>query len=554
MSPTNKFHFNYQPIYANNKIISYEALLRLKNKNIKIEPYLSSIKDKPKFDIEIIKSIILDTKNFNDKFSISINISILSLESSCFVSEVIKILKNKNIILEITEHDSTKRFKLVKSNIEIIKNKTGIKFALDDFGKGCSNTESLLSLPIDIIKIDRSLIKDIVNDYISYAILKTKILKITNILNKIVIVEGVENKHQLELINLIGNCGVQGFLYSKPLERDIAFSNKPRTIEFKPHHNDNFIQKLDKLIYDITLNKKIIIEHESFNNIFLNKENSVILDDAKNMVKRLSEQTLLPFSSLLYDCDNFIIIRNDKGTAIYNNQNHIKFMNKDFVGINVNEIYEKYPDYRHCIDLDKKLLSSKSNFLVSNESICIGHNIECFQTFRQKICSFNHEFIVCTVYRDNTILTMRKDSLTSLYGRETLTTPYAYNFNSLIFIDLNGFKAINDKHGHKVGDLCLKQASDILSKNLRDDDLIIRYGGDEFIILTMMQDAELISRRISEINNIFTDLFLEKNLDLSFSYGISKISSDITKSISDADSLMYINKRKSKEIKISINK
>ncbi|ENX3948506.1 GGDEF domain-containing protein, partial [Photobacterium damselae] len=142
-------------------------------------------------------------------------------------------------------------------------------------------------------------------------------------------------------------------------------------------------------------------DHNSFNNIFLHKENTVILDNAQSMIARLKEPTLLLLSSLIKDCECFIIIRDIKGTAIYNNENHISYMRKDFVGIPVDEIFEQYPDYQYCIELDNKLLCSDSNFLISNESVCIDHNIECFQTFRQKIRYFDQTFIICTVYRDN---------------------------------------------------------------------------------------------------------------------------------------------------------
>lgn len=547
MLVANTFYFNYQPVYSGDNIIFYEALLRLKNKNINIESYVQSIKDKQKFDLDIIKSVLLDTKHLNNKFMISINISIISLESSNFVNCLVDILKNKKIILEITEHDKTDCFETVKSNIDLIKNKTGVYFALDDFGKGYSNTDYLLCFPFDIIKIDRELVKNIVSSYTSYAILKTKVSKITNILNKIVIVEGIENKDQSNLVNLIGDCCIQGFFHSKPLDCNTAFSKQNSTVDFNKDLSLDFICILDKIIYDLTLNKEITTSHQYFNNLFLNQEKSLILDSAKNTIKKMKDPILMFFSSLIFNSDNFMIIRDDEGTAIYNNEKHINFMGIDFVGVNVNDICKKYPDYKYCIDLDRKLLKSDSNFLISNESVCTEHNIECYQTFRQKISILGKNFILCTVYNDNNALTMRKDTLTNIYNRDILLTPYVNKFNNLVFIDLNGFKFINDNYGHKVGDLCLKQTSDILIKNVRDNDLIIRYGGDEFIILTTIDDQNVIQRRMVEINELFTKLFLQKNIKLSFSFGVSTVFKNIEDSISEADYKMYLNKNKIKE-------
>ncbi|ENX3947864.1 EAL domain-containing protein, partial [Photobacterium damselae] len=256
MSPERRdFSFNYQPIYANNRIKSYEALLRLNDKNINIETFIQSIKNKPQFDLDVISAVLFDIQDLNNTFTISINISILSLESDFFIRKALNILKNKNIILEITEHDKANNLDLIASNIQLLKSETGVKFALDDFGRGYSNTESLMCLPVDIIKVDRSLVTNITDSYISYAVLKTKIGKILNILEKTVIVEGIETQTQLDLINLIGNCCIQGFYYSTPLERDVAFCHESNGIEFEPEHNVDFMQKLDKLIYDLTLNK-----------------------------------------------------------------------------------------------------------------------------------------------------------------------------------------------------------------------------------------------------------------------------------------------------------
>lgn len=112
----------------------------------------------------------------------------------------------------------------------------------------------------------------------------------------------------------------------------------------------------------------------------------------------------------------------------------------------------------------------------------------------------------------------------------------------MIFIDLNGFKAINDKYGHGIGDLSLRQVSEILSENLRQDDLIIRHGGDEFVVLTMMYDEELINRRLNEINQLIVDTFSQQGLKLSFSFGISVVFESAQNAIVEADANMYKHK------------
>ncbi len=66
------------------------------------------------------------------------------------------------------------------------------------------------------------------------------------------------------------------------------------------------------------------------------------------------------------------------------------------------------------------------------------------------------------------------------------------------FVDLDGFKRINDQHGHEAGDRFLCQMAKKLSDSIRANDLIGRYGGDEFVIVTGAGDAGAFSRRIEE--------------------------------------------------------
>jgi diguanylate cyclase (GGDEF)-like protein len=104
----------------------------------------------------------------------------------------------------------------------------------------------------------------------------------------------------------------------------------------------------------------------------------------------------------------------------------------------------------------------------------------------------------------------RVDALTGLGNRrafdEALDVELARSRRSgsalsLIVADLNGFKEINDRHGHQRGDVCLRQAAEALSATVRRPDLCFRWGGDEFAILLAGADAgtaESLSVRIEK--------------------------------------------------------
>jgi diguanylate cyclase len=84
---------------------------------------------------------------------------------------------------------------------------------------------------------------------------------------------------------------------------------------------------------------------------------------------------------------------------------------------------------------------------------------------------------------------------------------------AVMFIDLDGFKTINDTHGHAAGDRVLKTIASRLKQNTRSDDTVSRYGGDEFLYLLMEagtdQDVRLIAEKISAAIKAPCDLGLQ---------------------------------------------
>lgn len=101
---------------------------------------------------------------------------------------------------------------------------------------------------------------------------------------------------------------------------------------------------------------------------------------------------------------------------------------------------------------------------------------------------------------------------------------------AILYIDLDGFKQINDKYGHHMGDRLLKMVADLLSENTRDMDTIARVGGDEFIyILNNIEHRDNASRVASKISESMRQPFIVngKSCQVSCSIGISIFPEDI---------------------------
>jgi diguanylate cyclase (GGDEF)-like protein len=119
---------------------------------------------------------------------------------------------------------------------------------------------------------------------------------------------------------------------------------------------------------------------------------------------------------------------------------------------------------------------------------------------------------------------------------------------SLIYFDLDGFKAVNDAHGHAAGDAALNYVADLLTGNVRESDVVGRLGGDEFgVILTKADNAqaEAKAKSLSELFERKPFVWQDKPVALSFAYGVHTFQSgeDADVALARADDAMYAAKR-----------
>ena len=151
------------------------------------------------------------------------------------------------------------------------------------------------------------------------------------------------------------------------------------------------------------------------------------------------------------------------------------------------------------------------------------------------------------------------DELTKCYNRRYINEKLPIDIESakanklplsIAMIDIDYFKLINDKYGHLLGDLVLKDITNVIKNNIRGkSDWIARYGGEEFLILfndTSKEDAYNLSKRIKSVveNSIFKYDDIEINITISI--GIASLSSeidDMDKLIRKADENLYKAKR-----------
>lgn len=154
---------------------------------------------------------------------ISVNFSIIELQSSKFCNDIISIVKMNNIefskvAIELTESMNDSDYEYMRARISSLRN-LGICFYLDDFGTGYSNFDRILKLPVDIIKFDRSLLLLSSQDT-SYKSLIENFVSIFKTLNFSVLFEGVEDDEAENYCKYAQADYLQGYKYSKPIPID----------------------------------------------------------------------------------------------------------------------------------------------------------------------------------------------------------------------------------------------------------------------------------------------------------------------------------------------
>ncbi len=148
-----------------------------------------------------------------------------------------------------------------------------------------------------------------------------------------------------------------------------------------------------------------------------------------------------------------------------------------------------------------------------------------------------------------------RDGLTGLANRfgfeERMSEQIAHRGGldgfGILFLDLDGFKTINDTHGHLIGDAVLGQLGERLVGDLRADDFVVRLGGDEFLVVAPVPDDDAASRLAERVARVFDDPFIVGGLTLSLgcSIGVARSPRDGTRLedlLRSADAAMYSDK------------
>ncbi|MBI9015229.1 MAG: GGDEF domain-containing protein [Clostridiales bacterium] len=230
----------FQPIVNSikNEVMGFESLARWQSKiygNISPGEFITVAEEIgiiPKIEEHIIRLVCRFAKKLgaiHEDGMVSINISALELLDEKFSKKLIRLIEDegispKQIGIEITETIVIENIEVAKEHLSTLRN-FGFKIYLDDFGTGYSSLNYLYELPIDVLKVDKSFVDNLSENNKKQLILK-ELIKLSEKLDIMCIIEGVETKEQLDLINQLGGNNIQGYHFSKPLKREDALVYK----------------------------------------------------------------------------------------------------------------------------------------------------------------------------------------------------------------------------------------------------------------------------------------------------------------------------------------
>ena len=229
----NSLHMVYQPIYdiQANRFCSAEALMRMHTEqtgNVSPGEFIPIAEDNgaivklTRFAVEQVCSFLRSTDLRNMGLDwVNINLSAIDCAQKDLAEQLLRIMEScgvepEMISTELTETAFTNLPDSVLSNLSGLS-QAGVTIMLDDYGTGYSNLNRVCSMPLDVVKLDKSLVDHVCTSEPARVIMENTISMMKR-LNKRVLVEGVETKEQADYLIGLGVDYIQGFYYARPMD------------------------------------------------------------------------------------------------------------------------------------------------------------------------------------------------------------------------------------------------------------------------------------------------------------------------------------------------
>ncbi len=189
-------------------------------------------------------------------------------------------------------------------------------------------------------------------------------------------------------------------------------------------------------------------------------------------------------------------------------------------------------------------LASHSSFDTAAEwGIALGCVLTLYRTIQQELTRTNADLLAAQEVLQELV---DRDPLTGLSNRRVLRSVLRDSFATgatILFFDLNDFKEINDSYGHLAGDECLRNFAKALQASFRPNDKVIRYAGDEFVVVAPGAELHELLGRVERVRDrVKFDRGIGLPIRFSVGHAVLPVSGDPEEALRAADAAMYRDK------------
>ena len=392
----------------------------------------------------------------------------------------------EQVTFEITERTAISDFGNFTRALHHYR-RQGYCIAVDDAGAGYSSLQAIAELYPDFIKLDMSIVRDIHNNPFKIAILEA-LVNLAAAMNSKIIAEGVETVDELLAVMKLGVGYAQGYLFARPASppQPIAPEAMETIRRFRKKEAGRKARdvgtSLGRVIGDIiehvpTVSPETSTEQVEARFAASSVRGVVVLQGAKPV-------GLLMKNRLYFHLGSYY------GVSLYHKRPVELVMDASPMIVNADlplEAVSKIAMSRDESTLYDLIIVVRDGQYIGVVSIMsLLNNI----TQLQVLCAHN----------SNPLTGLPGNLVIEEHLRRLLAKDSAF---AVLYIDLNNFKAYNDKYGFEKGDKVLLMTAETLSRSLaregQGEDFVGHIGGDDFIVITAPERAERIARAIIEI-------------------------------------------------------
>ena len=332
------------------------------------------------------------------------------------------------------------------------------------------------------------------------------------------------------------------------------------TYAMKPIDLYQLMESIIKAMEPTILKKKLIELNLSLESKIEQEINKIksILDAQDNIIIVTNKEEITNVNKKFLD---FFGI-NDFNEFIKSKKNIFDFFKEEFgfiskEQINKQESWIKYIKELHEIDRIVKIKDSLDEEKIFAINVDYYENKEDYYVFsltditklKEKSNLFEYQ-----ASHDKLTGLFNRNKFDEVYSKEVKRSKRYNNELSMIIFDIDDFKMVNDNYSHQIGDDVLKEIAKIIQNGVREQDINVRWGGEEFLILlpqTNLEGAVIVASKIKIA--IKEHLFSNKDLRITASFGVSQLLSEDTETtfISRGDNLLYEAKKTGKDKVIS---